>query len=300
MNSDIKIGVIGGDERQLVIAQTLSNAGFEVAVFGFKASGAFRGGITRSTDLHGAVHDSSAIVLPLPYSRDGKNIFCPLGSTREQAVGIHELFGELTPNQLVIGGNFDEKIEQEANSNGIKICDYYKREEISVLNAVPSAEGALEVAMHELPVTLYGSSVHVLGFGRIGKVLSKALYALGADVTVYSRADADIAWAKVYGYHSADITKLDTLSVPFSGAAVIFNTVPKQLIGENLLKKISSDTLIIDLASEPGGIDTEAAERLGIKVIRALSLPGKTAPVSAGKIISEGIFGILQAEGIIP
>ena len=300
MNSDIKIGVIGGDERQLVIAQTLSDAGFEVAVFGFKDPGAFHKGITRSTDLRGAVHDSAAIVLPLPYSRDGKNIFCPLGSERDQAVGTVELFENLNPDQLVIGGNFDENIICEAKARGIKLCDYYTREDIGILNAIPSAEGALEVAFRELPVTVYGSSVHILGFGKIGKVLSKILYSLGADITVYARAESDLAWIKVYGYRSYDITQLDRLSAPFEGATVIFNTVPKQLLDESILKKMSPDTLIIDLTSAPGGVDAEAAEKLGIKTVRALSLPGKTAPISAGKIISEGIFGILQGEGIIP
>lgn len=225
----------------------------------------------------------------------------PLGSERDQAVGTVELFENLNPDQLVIGGNFDENIICEAKARGIKLCDYYTREDIGILNAIPSAEGALEVAFRELPVTVYGSSVHILGFGKIGKVLSKILYSLGADITVYARAESDLAWIKVYGYRSYDITQLDRLCrCRLKGQRVIFNTVPKQLLDESILKKMSPDTLIIDLASAPGGVDAEAVEKLGIKTVRALSLPGKTAPISAGKIISEGIFGILQGEGIIP
>lgn len=165
---------------------------------------------------------------------------------------------------------------------------------------MPTAEGALEIAFHELPVTLYGSKVHVLGFGRIGKVLAKSSNSLGADVTVHSRNASDMAWTKIFGYHSSDIRQLGSNPRPFEDAAVVFNTVPKIIVTAPVLKKMSKKTLIIDVASLPGGVDKAAAEKEGIKIIHALALPGKTAPVSSGKIISDGIFGILQEKGITP
>ena len=53
----------------------------------------------------------------------------------------------------------------------------------------------------------------------------------------------------------------------------------------------------MDLASKPGGVDMEAASRLGVRVIWALSLPGKVAPVTAGKIIRDTIYHILNELG---
>ena len=38
-----------------------------------------------------------------------------------------------------------------------------------VANAVPTAEGAVQVAMEELPFTLHSARVLILGFGRVGE-----------------------------------------------------------------------------------------------------------------------------------
>ena len=76
------------------------------------------------------------------------------------------------------------------------------------------------------------------------------------------------------------------------------NTIPAKILDRELLNYVNSDSLIIDLASKPGGIDFGAAKELGKNVIWALSLPGKTAPITAGNIIYETICEIITEEGI--
>jgi len=49
----------------------------------------------------------------------------------------------------------------------------------------------------------------------------------------------------------------------------------------------------------PTGVDFEVAQSLGINVIWALSLPGKVAPVTSGKIIKDTIINILTEMGVI-
>ncbi|MGM9936476.1 MAG: dipicolinate synthase subunit DpsA, partial [Candidatus Ornithomonoglobus sp.] len=73
-----------------------------------------------------------------------------------------------------------------------------------------------------------------------------------------------------------------------------FNTVPALILTGEVLEKVRQDTLIIDLASKPGGIDFDAAAELGLRVIWALSLPGRVAPVTAGIIIKDTITNILS------
>ncbi len=46
------------------------------------------------------------------------------------------------------------------------------------------------------------------------------------------------------------------------------------------------------------GVDFEAAARLGVRVIWALSLPGKTAPVTAGESIKNTIYNMLSELGV--
>ena len=57
---------------------------------------------------------------------------------------------------------------------GLRVFDYYAREECMVANAVPTAEGAVQVAMEELPFTLHSARVLILGFGRVGKLTADA------------------------------------------------------------------------------------------------------------------------------
>jgi dipicolinate synthase subunit A len=70
------------------------------------------------------------------------------------------------------------------------------------------------------------------------------------------------------------------------------------VIDESIVKRLPKETLIIDLASAPGGVDIRAAKEYGITVLPAQSLPGKYSPQTAGEIIAQTITCILEEEGI--
>ena len=65
------------------------------------------------------------------------------------------------------------------------------------------------------------------------------------------------------------------------------------MIDKKKLTYVREDTLLIDLASAPGGIDMEAAKKKGIKAIWALALPGKVAPITTAEIIKDSIYNVL-------
>lgn len=148
--------------------------------------------------------------------------------------------------------------------------------------------------MEEISTTIYGQKVLLTGFGRITKVMVKALTGLGADVSVTARKYSDLAWARIYGCKAIHISELDNYISDYS---LIFNTVPAVILDEKKLSKLKHDCLLIDLASKPGGVDFDTARKLGIKVIWALSLPGKVAPVTSGEIIADTICNILTERG---
>lgn len=159
--------------------------------------------------------------------------------------------------------------------------------------AVPTAEGALQVAMEHLPVTLRGAECLVLGYGRIGKLLAHRLQGLGARVTVAARKYADLAWAEAYGCRALPISGL---SGTLGRMQVIFNTVPSLILDRGLLSEAAPSCLCVELASRPG-IDLEAAEELGLTAIWARGLPGKTAPVTAAAAIRDTLYHILEERG---
>lgn len=283
MDNHSKIAVIGGDRRQAIVASILAEEGFEVAIYANTATEI--GASTRAIDLEGAVTGSAAVLLPLPCSADKVTVFTPLF---DKNVYFSELVA-LLDTQTIIGGM--TKVVSDFYDG--EIIDYFEDEELQILNAIPTAEGAVAIAMDALPITLHGSNCLVVGFGRVSKALAHALAALGANVTVMARKSCDFAYCELYGYKT---THISTLEDGIRGYDVIFNSVPEKIFTEKVLSKTDRTTLIIDLASRPGGVDFEAAKSLGINVNWALSLPGKVAPVTAGKIIARSVLSSFRGK----
>ena len=165
---------------------------------------------------------------------------------------------------------------------------------MQICNAVPTAEGAIEIAIREYSGTVNGSKCLITGYGRIGKVLAQMLKGMGAEVYVSARRKESLAWIKLNGY-----TAIEHNNIINSGDFdIIFNTVPSMILDSKIMAKIAVNALIIDLASLPGGVDFDSAKRMGIKTIHALSLPGKVAPKTSGEIIKNTIFNILEEENM--
>lgn len=291
MKKDRKFAIIGGDLRQIHTANLLSDKGYNVSVFGFEGI-EFNSGVVLAKSIEEVLGGANIVVLPLPALSDSKYINTPFYKSKIEVLTLFQAMGK---NQLLLLGRADEQIETLAKVYGIYAVDYFKREELTVLNAIPTAEGAIEIALSELPITLNSSSCLVLGFGRIGKFLAKDLLGIGAKVCVEARKHHDLATAKGFGY---DCVHLDSLADVISKFDVIFNTIPALILDRKLLSSLKEDALVIDIASKPGGVDWNAAKELGIKTIWALSLPGKVAPVTSGEIIMSTILNILDELGV--
>ena len=167
-----------------------------------------------------------------------------------------------------------------------EVYDYSAKEEFAVANALLTAEGAVEIAMNEYEGTIFDSKCLVCGFGRIGKMLAKMLKSLNAQVTVSARNEVDFAYIEALGCKHINTNALKSVK----GYDLVFNTIPVS----DLLMNTDRNTIIIDLASLPGGVDFEAARRYKTDAVRALSLPGRTAPKAAGEIIRKTIFNIIK------
>lgn len=284
--STVKIAIIGGDSRQGVLAAELAKKGFECAAFGL--DGISIGEAVRGADLAGTLKGATAAVLPLPVSRDGATLNAP---NAPNAISFSDVEKYAEESTLIIGGMIDEKCFPTH-----KVRDYYVREDLILYNTLPTAEGALAIAMSELPTTIHGTKTLVMGFGRVGKSLCMLLKGFGADMVVATRNQTEIAVCEILGLKHIEYSQLEHQISEFG---LIFNTVPAVILTAELLEKINDGVPVIDLATHPGGVDAEAAKKLGKNLIWALSLPGKVAPVTAGLYIEKAVSGILKEEGIV-
>jgi dipicolinate synthase subunit A len=283
--------VIGGDLRNVKLAEAIHSDGHCVNLFGFKNAG-FSSELQETDDLETAIASSDIIIGPLPCTSDNEMLNAPF---HDKKIHISEVFKIMKKAQLFIAGRINGKIMQMAQAYNIRPIDILEREEMAVLNAIPTAEGAIQIAMEELPVTLNGSRVLILGYGRLGKVLAKMLSGLGAEVYVATRKYSDAAWLRAYGINSVYMDGLDRYLADMD---LIINTIPDKVLDQAKLELIEKESLVIDLASKPGGVDFEKAGQIGIKVIWALSLPGKVAPVTAANYMKQTIYNILQELGV--
>lgn len=291
MKAKIKsFAVIGGDLRQVHLAGLLAAHGYNVFATGFDRDVEVSKDVIRLRSAEEAVHKADCVVLPLPYSADGNTVNAPFARV---PIPIEEIFGAAFPGMLITGGKFDDVAYNLAADVGIHLVDYYKREELAVLNTIPTAEGAIQIAMEELPITIHGANCIVIGFGRVAHMLCRELDALGANVAASARKCSDLAWIKALGYTPVNISSLGDTIGSFD---VVFNTVPAVVLTEATLSNLKKDCLVIDLASKPGGVDFETAGRIGIKTVWALSLPGKVAPLTSGAIIKDTVLNIISEE----
>ncbi len=276
-------GIIGGDKRQLYLANSILEDGFDVNICGFEMSEMTTG--FNELSLKALLKESDNIILPLPVTKDGINIFAPYSSSD---ITVDDEFILALKGKSVYGGYMSKLVLKNDLWEGIDIGDYYLREEFAIKNAVPTAEGAVAIAINEYAGTLNASSCLVTGFGRIGKILAKYLLGIGAKVTVAARKNKDLAMIKAVG---ATQIRYEDINKTYD---LIFNTVPDIVLNSQILAKQDKECIIIELASLPGGVDRKSATLKGIKVIDAQSLPGKVAPKASGEYIKETIYNMME------
>ena len=276
-------GVIGGDERMKYLAQSIAVDGYPVCVCGLEKLGTCRG--AAECDLPQLAAKSSVILLPLPATKDGLFLNAPYA---ENEIRLDDDFSRLFMHKTVCGGMLRRLTASSSLWREIEPEDYYRREELAVGNAIPTAEGAVGIAIREYPGTINGAKCLITGFGRIGKNLAIILRGMGAEVFCAARKKADLMQMRAFGVQPLTYREI---SRRFD---LVFNTVPAKVLTSPVLMQQTRDTLIIELASAPGGIDLKRAEELHLHVIDAPSLPGRVAPKTAAEYIKEAVYNILE------
>ena len=277
--------ILGGDNRSLYIGEYLEKQGVKVCYFAFNQTDCYK-------SLTEAVNEADCIILPLPTTRDRTTLNTPLF---DETILLTDICALAVPDKLFIGGNIPTSFAEEISLRGAECYDYMNLDELAVYNAVPTAEGVLQILIEKTPITIHGMKCAITGYGKVGKVLASTLKLLGADVTVFARKEQDFAYAYTKAIKAE---RYDKLKQGLNEFDALINTVPTKVINKDVLLHLNPDCLLIETASAPFGIDFQGAKELAFEVIKAGSLPGKVAPRTAGEIIGRSILPILKAKGV--
>ena len=277
------ISIIGGDLRIVKLVDMLNADGYNVYTYGLEQANI--DDIQKCKSIEEVSEKSDIIVSSIPFTSDGVNVNTPFSKNK---ISIEEV-AKYIKGKTFIAGRIEEELYQKFSET--KVIDLLKREELTVLNTIATAEGTIQIAMEESTKTLHGSKILVMGFGRVSKILSNMLKGIGAEVYCETRTTVNCAWIKAYGYNPILLDELDEELNKFD---VIIHTIPHIILNKERLKKVKKDCIIIDIASNPGGVDRNSAKELGIKMIWALSLPGRVAPITSAEFIKETLENIIK------
>ena len=279
-----KFTFIGGDSRQIYMSGYFRKSGYETEIFHSPDVT-----INSNADMRESIASSQGIILPLPLTTDGVY----LNSSAKMKETIDDIISMMNETHVVFGGLVSKATESRFARKGIKIYDYFKRDDVAIMNAVPTVQGIVKTIIDNVDYTINSSKCAVIGYGKTAGVTADILKSLGADVTVCARKNSDLAKAQTKRLNTCLIKDFHTISHSFD---IIINTVPAMILDRKLLETLKQNTLIIDIASSPYGTDFAAAKKLGLNALLCPSLPGKVAPRTAGEIIAKGVFNIIREE----
>ena len=273
--------IVGGDDRLVELAAMYERNGFYISTYGMDKVEIKN--VENHSSLDAALKNSDIVICPIPFSKD---IYKINSKYSKVDIEIEELFKKLGKDKKLILGAINNYAKELALKNDIEYIDYFNDESYQILNTIATAEGALSIILNGTSETLFGSKILVLGYGRIGKLLSGYLKDLGGSVYVEARKNSDLSWINARGMKAVPIKEL-----PFylGEMDVIVNTVPAIILDCRLLDLVKKEAFILDVASNPGGVDFACAEEKGIKAVHALGIPGKIACRSAAVYIYDTI-----------
>lgn len=286
MSEKYDIAIIGGDLRQVYMANEFAQKGYKTIAYGIKDE-KLSDLIKSAESMEEALEDSLAIICPVPLSKNKTDI-TSIGDFN--GMEISKLLMNLKSGSTLFGGNIPKEVQKCCKEKSIACYDLMAQNDIAIKNAIATAEGAILEAISKSPITLHQSGCLVLGFGRCAKILAKKLYALDASVTIAARNKDQRAEAEAYGYYALP---LDMFEQTLPDYDFIFNTIPALVLPRSALKITQPDVTIIDIASSPGGVDFAAAEAMKINASLCPSLPGRYAPKTSGEILYKAIEDIL-------
>ncbi|MGE6631483.1 dipicolinic acid synthetase subunit A [Bacillus sp. NPDC077027] len=289
MLSGLTIAVIGGDARQLEIIRKLSEQHAKVFLVGFDQLDHGFIGAEKLKMSEVAFEEVDSIILPVSATTD-EGVVATVFSNEK--VVLDPKYLERTPtNCILYSGISNPYLDNLSKKVNRKLVKLFERDDIAIYNSIPTVEGIIMMAIQQTDYTIHGSRVMVLGLGRTGLTIARTFSALGAKVKVGAEDTAHLARIFEMGLQPFSVEQLKD---EVREIDIVINTIPSMVLNSSVIVHMTPKTLILDIASRPGGTDFDFAQKHGVKALLAPGLPGIVAPKTAGQIIAKVLSGLLS------
>lgn len=285
--------VIGGDLRQVYMAEDLSSRGFSVLLYGLENL-TVKADMEHAASLAQAIDSSKVILTPIPFTKNGIHI---LSVDTKPDLTPEILCSHLKKGHKLYGGCFTDSIRNFCKTGGIYFNDFMEEEEVTLFNTIATAEGTILEAILNSGGNLHGSTCLILGYGRCAKTLAEKLKGLCGHIDIAARSPLALSQARTSSFGGF---LLEDLKGSLSGYDYIFNTIPAMVLDKELLEHTKKEVVIIDIASAPGGVDFIAAKELSRNAKLCLGLPGKYAPKASAAFLTQYLLSSLGEQQPLP
>jgi dipicolinate synthase subunit A len=289
MLTNMHILVIGGDARQLEVIKKLVESDAKVSMVGFNQLDQGVTGAIKCSLNEVVAKTVDAVIFPV----HGMNLEGVIDSvfSNEKIQITDEFINSTKENCLFFTGISNPFMDEICNTKNRKLIKLMDRDDVAIYNSIPTAEGTILMVIQQTDKTIHGSKVAVLGLGRVGATVARTFAALGAKVKVGARKSEHIARIVEMGLEPFYMKNIHEAVTDID---ICINTIPSMVLDADVISKMHPNSLIIDLASKPGGTNFRYAEKRGIKAMLAPGLPGIVAPKTAGRILANVIVEILS------
>lgn len=289
MLTGLNVAVIGGDARQLEVIRKLTELDAKLFLIGFDQLDHGFTGATKAKIDEVQFEEIDAIILPIPGTTH-EGIIDTVFSNEEVKL-TEELLSKTPAHCVIYSGITNSYLDKIVQSTNRTLVQLFERDDVAIYNSIPTVEGTIMMVIQHTDITIHGSKIAVLGLGRVGMSVARTFAALGAKVKVGARDTAHLARITEMGLTPFS---LENLQEEVDDIDVCINTIPDLVITARVISNMPAHTLIVDLASKPGGTDFRYAEKRGIKALLAPGLPGIVAPKTAGQIVANVLTQLLN------
>lgn len=226
----------------------------------------------------------NCLVLPV---RGLKNEFVIDGTD----IKLTENYLKLMSNKIIFTGLINSALRKNCSKYNVELYSYLNND-LAIKNNYITVEGIIEAIAKNSHKAIFNSNILIIGYGKLGQISAKVLKNMKADITISARNNKDLLSAKINEYKTIKNNQLLNYIDKYD---FIINTVPYRLISvNNIIKLKDKENLIIDVASEPFGLDHDIAKLNSVKTLKLPGIPGKTAPKTSGDLIGEVIDKYLK------